>query len=307
MARYIDPFTDTGFKIIFGKENQSELILKGFLNELFRGQPYFEEITELSYINNERARDHKEGKTIIHDIICTTNRGHRFIVEMQKELKDDFKYRSVYYLCRGVTDQVKIASKSKGKGFSFLPVVGVFICDFLITDMEKRLANHYMLNNVDDGKPLSSSLRCTYIQLPVFNKRWEECESKFDQWVYILKNMYKLEEFPEITRKDEVFSRLEEVASYAALTEEEKIAYEADLRWASEYEEEMRSAKRVAMEEGYKEGQQKGLEEGRAEGLAEGKLEEKRNVARTALYMKMDMETIKKLSGLTEEEILKLK
>lgn len=100
--KYIDPFTDTGFKVIFGKENQSEIILKGFLNELFANQPYFEPIEDLTYINTERVRERRGGKTIIHDVMCTTSTGHRFIVEMQKALKDDFIYRSMYYLCRGV-------------------------------------------------------------------------------------------------------------------------------------------------------------------------------------------------------------
>lgn len=39
MSRFVDPFTDTGFKIIFGKENKSNEILKAFLNDLFEGQP----------------------------------------------------------------------------------------------------------------------------------------------------------------------------------------------------------------------------------------------------------------------------
>ena len=51
--------------------------------------------------------------------------------------------------------------------------------------------------------------------------------------------MYSLKEFPEVSRRDEIFSRLERVASYANLTEEERIDYEGDLRWMSEYEEEI--------------------------------------------------------------------
>ena len=318
MSRYINPFTDTGFKIIFGTENQSEVILKGFLNELFRDQPNFEEIREVRFINNERTRDNQKGKTIIHDVICTTEHGHRFIVEMQKENKDDFLYRSLYYLCRAVTDQIRIASSDKGiKGFRFLPVVGVFICDFNIRELDKEVVNHYMFNNTKSGRPLSSSLRSCYIQLPQFNKRWEECDTKFEQWLFILKNMYTLNEFPPLTRKDEVFARLEEVASYSALSEEDRIAYEADLRWVSEYEEEMRTAKRIAAEEGMA----KGLEEGKAIGLAEGRAEgkiqgraegraegERLQALKTAEFLlkeNMPLELIAKATSLSIEEIKK--
>lgn len=55
MARYIDALTDTGFKLIFGKENQSEEILIGFLNDLFEGQKGYEPITRITYANNERV------------------------------------------------------------------------------------------------------------------------------------------------------------------------------------------------------------------------------------------------------------
>lgn len=306
--KYIDPFTDTGFKIIFGKENQSEEILKEFLNVLFASQPNFNSIEKLTYINSERVRERTGGKTIIHDVICTTSTGHRFIVEMQKALKDDFIFRSMYYLCRGVTDQVKIYSKAEKKPYEFLPVVGVYICDFKIKGVDERICNFYMFSNTETGSILTSSLRCAYIQLPYFNKAWNECETKFDQWVFLLKNMYKLSEFPEQTRKDMVFARLEEVASYSALTEEEKVEYEADLRWANEYEEEIRSAKRAAAEEGREEGRAQGraegIAEGRAEGKAEGRTEEKWEMARNLHKLGINLDTISEASGLSKAELL---
>ena len=84
MAKYIDPFTDTGFKIVFGLNNVSNEILKYFLNALFEGQPDFEEIVSVRYLNNENVREWIEGKTIVYDVYCETSHGHRFIVEMQK-------------------------------------------------------------------------------------------------------------------------------------------------------------------------------------------------------------------------------
>ena len=35
MAKYIDPFTDTGFKIVFGLNNVSNEILKYFLKAVY--------------------------------------------------------------------------------------------------------------------------------------------------------------------------------------------------------------------------------------------------------------------------------
>lgn len=69
---------------------------------------------------------------------------------------------------------------------------------------------------------------------------------KFEQWIYFMKNMHRLEKFPETSLRDEVFARLERVANYANLTPTEQAVYEADLRWVSEYDEEMATGKKEA-------------------------------------------------------------
>lgn len=56
MGKYIDPFTDVGFKIVFGKENSSNEILREFLNDLFEGEEDFGRIRTLRYLNNDRCR-----------------------------------------------------------------------------------------------------------------------------------------------------------------------------------------------------------------------------------------------------------
>lgn len=50
MSRFVDPFTDIGFKIVFGKENKSNDILMAFLNDLFSGEEDFDK---------KRGRMHK--------------------------------------------------------------------------------------------------------------------------------------------------------------------------------------------------------------------------------------------------------
>ena len=48
MGKFINPFVDTSFKLIFGRESHSEEFLIDFLNEIFRGDPDFEEIVSVS-------------------------------------------------------------------------------------------------------------------------------------------------------------------------------------------------------------------------------------------------------------------
>ena len=103
--------------------------------------------------------------------------------------------------------------------------------------------------------------------------------------------MYKLEEFPATSLKDEIFARLERVANYANLSPEEQAVYEADLRWISEYDEEMASGKREARAQGL------------AEGRAEGREEEKWLMAENLVKLGVDLETISKASGIPTSEI----
>lgn len=275
-TKYINLLTDTGFKIAFGTQHQSEEILKGFLNALYSDTPGFEPIEKLWYESTEKSRKNMGGKTIIHDVTCQTCSGRKFILEMQRGRKDDFIFRSTYYTFRGITDQIDFTGKGTTK-FKYLPVTAVYICDFNIKQVRPKLVSHFILKDEDTNEVLTYNVRSTYLQLPQFNKRWEDCTTYFDQWIFILKNMHKLKEFPTLTRKDEVFSRLEKVASYAALSEEDRIAYEADLKWASDFEEVVATAKREAAEEGraegIAEGRAEGIAEGRAEGIAEGRAE----------------------------------
>lgn len=105
MATFINPFTDTGFKIIFGKENESNEILRSFLNVLFSDQPGFEPIESVEYRPTERTREWSGGKSIVYDIYCRTSSGRMIIVEMQKNAQEFFLSRAVYYVSRAIADQ----------------------------------------------------------------------------------------------------------------------------------------------------------------------------------------------------------
>ena len=68
---------------------------------------------------------------------------------------------------------------------------------------------------------------------------------------------------------------------------------------------------KVGKEEGRKEGKEEGLKEGKEEGIKEGREEgAKRNscdIAKRMLEKGIDVETISELTGLTEEEVSRLK
>lgn len=73
MSKFINPFTDYGFKLIFGREVSKDLLIE-FLNDLLEGERV---ITDLQFLNNEQLPLYPEGRGIIYDVYCTTDTGEK--------------------------------------------------------------------------------------------------------------------------------------------------------------------------------------------------------------------------------------
>lgn len=104
--KYINPFTDYGFKKIFGEEPNKDLLLD-FLNELLWNEQG--EIKSLSYIKNEQLGTTGLDRRAIFDLYCENERGEKFIVELQKARQDFFKDRTVYYSTFPIREQAQQA------------------------------------------------------------------------------------------------------------------------------------------------------------------------------------------------------
>ena len=170
-----------------------------------------------------------------------------------------------------------------------------------------------ILADRETGKMVNSKMRHIYLSLPYFTKREEECETDFDRWMYLLKNMDSFEKIPEYAPKS-VFGKILEVADVASLNEEERWEYDQALKHYRDYNNTLHTSYRQGKEEGYAEGEAKGLvkgrTEGRSEGLAEGEVIGLTKGIRQMLCnmqaMGMDMATMAQITKLSEEEVAKL-
>ena len=70
-AKYINPFTDFGFKKIFGEEASKPLLLD-FLNALL---PQHNKIADLSFKNTEQLGQKEMDRKAIYDIYCQNENG----------------------------------------------------------------------------------------------------------------------------------------------------------------------------------------------------------------------------------------
>lgn len=286
MTKYIDPTYDLGFKLLFGREKISEPILVDLLNAILCDTEGFEEIKHVSYLNNERTADWKDGRSIRYDILCETSSNHRFIVEMQKAGQPKFIDRATFYVARGIAEQGYRGKKEDVEwDYTLKPVIGIFFCNFHVYGLnEKHIIKASTLDE-ETLKPIGSKTRYIFVQLPFFDKEEHECEKMDDKWIYNIKNMGIRQEVA-FKNNSEIFKRLAEVANMSSLTPEERYHYEADVKNARDTLNQIRGA--------FKDGEQKG----RAEG--------KKEIARKMLESEMDINLIKSFTGLSESEILDL-
>lgn len=287
MAKFINPFTDIGFKRIFGQEISKPLILD-FLNNLLMGE---EHIVDLSFLDKEQPALFEDDRSLIYDIYCVTDNGKKIIVEMQNKSQPYFTNRSIYYVSEAIARQ---GERGSLWNYSIDAVYLVAFLNFCPLDFERKFRTDVMLADKVTHRQFSDKVRMTFMQLPLFNKEAEECDNQFERWIYLLNNMETLTRLPWAA-KSAVFQRLEEIADVASLTRQERMKYDEGLK---KYRDTL-SVLEGARVDGFAEGRA----EGRAEGQEEGKNKEKLDTVARLAQAGVDLNTISIATGLSLEEI----
>ena len=147
MGRFINPFTDFGFKYLFGREVSKDILIE-FLNDLLQGERV---ITELRFLNNEQEPEQKELRKVIYDIYCETDTGEYIIVEMQNRRQEHFKERGLFYQSQAIVRQ-----GIKGTwDFKLDAVYGVFFANFFLDGKENgKLRRDVALADLETGEIL---------------------------------------------------------------------------------------------------------------------------------------------------------
>jgi predicted transposase/invertase (TIGR01784 family) len=149
------------------------------------------------------------------------------------------------------------------------------------------------LCNRETGEIFYEKLGYTYIELLNFVKAEEQLETDLDKWLYVLKNMSRMDKIPAYLRKP-IFEKLFSIAEYTNLTKEEKNMYDSSMK----HKWDNKNVLDYAIEEA--------KSKGKLEGKIEGKLEEARKIARELKKEGLTVEFIAKTTKLSNEEIEKL-
>ena len=288
--RYISLLTDFGFKRIFGTKPNKDLLIN-FLNSLFDG---FQVIKDVKYLNSEHVGDVFAERKAIFDVYCENERGEKFIVEMQNAYQKYFKDRSLFYSTFPIREQ---APKGADWNFKLDHVYTVALLNF---DLEEDAFDQEDINH-DVGlldkktyKVFNDKLSFKYVEIAKFDKTEDELVTLYDKWLYVLKNLSRLDKRPAAL-KEKIFSRLFEEAEIAKFTKAELHEYEDSLKAYRD----IKNSLDTALEQGFEKGRAEGREIGRAEGRAEGVM----SIVKKMLQSGMPIDTIVDMTGLTKEEM----
>ena len=291
--RYISLLTDFGFKRIFGTTPNKDLLIN-FLNSLFEG---FQVIKDVKYLNSEHVGDVYAERKAIFDVYCENERGEKFIVEMQNAYQRYFKDRSLFYSTFPIREQ---APKGADWNFKLDHVYTVALLNFDLKEeaFDQDDINHDVgLLDKKTHKVFNDKLSFKYVEIAKFDKTEDELVTLYDKWLYVLKNLSRLDKRPAAL-KEKIFSKLFGEAEIAKFTPTELKEYEDSLKAYRD----VKNSIDTALEKGREEGRVEGREEGRAEGREQRNIE----IAKKMLAAGMDIDTIINMTDLSKSEIEKL-
>ena len=294
MAKFINPFTDVGFKRIFGQEINKDLLID-FLNALLQGE---RQVQDIHFLDKELLPEFEKDRGLIYDIYCTDARGEQFIVEMQNKEHVNFRERTLYYLSQAVARQGERGADWK---FELKAVYGVFFLNFRLTNLPRKLRTDIVLSDRDTHELFTDKMRFIFLELPSFTKEESECETDFERWIYVLKNMETLQRLP-FKARNAVFQKLEQIVDIAAMSKEDRMKYDESIKV---YRDQL-AVMEFERQKGMAEGMAKGMEKGLAEGIAKGAHDKQLEIARNLRQMGLSAESIVRVTGLDADVVATL-
>ena len=298
MSNFVNLKTDWAFKKLMGQERQ----MLSFLNSLLSEE--YGEIKSITFENVEFTPVHPQGRGVIFDLLCTTEKNDKIIVEMQNYSQLFFKTRANYYLYTLMSKVLNRGVKWNKMKEDIPHLIGVFFLNKRFEEEKKSIVETEEFDRIDKI-PFWDRMRKYFIILENFDFTKIEQPSSKDCWIEIIKNlgerMYKIS--PSVYENaDPALLELIERAQFCNLTDDELARYEAGLKAIEDeidFEEMLEEAKvKIAAE-----AHSKGLAEGHAEGHAEGIKENQIETAKKMLNMGMSIDLIAEISGLSKEEI----
>ena len=269
----------------FFTDKGGEKVLLDFINAVMisANMKTFKSVEILNPFNLKKNYSDKE--TIV-DVKCITKNGTVVIIEVQLSGNSRFPERILYYWSTNYSKLLK-----KGEGYEDLtPVISINLLNFNLNKKDSNVHSCYMIYDTKNKRLLTDHLQIHIIELKKFKFKDKSLTKDLNYWLgfFTTKNM---EEY------------MSEIVKEKPIMEEAHKRYNNFIRsrlMMSEYEKKeiYQYDKQIMLKDERREGIKEGIEKGR--------LAEQISMATAMKKENIDIETIKRITGLTIKEIEKL-
>ncbi|WP_283700886.1 Rpn family recombination-promoting nuclease/putative transposase [Clostridium perfringens] len=284
------PSMDFVFKRLFGAEESKDSLIS-LLNAIIESDS---PIKDVELKNTDLEKEHLGDKFCRLDIKAKTDKGELINIEIQVRDEYNMVQRTLYYWSKIYSDQLGSAENYK----DLARTVCINILNFKLLDND-RYHNAYRLKEITTNEELTDIEEIHFIELPKSKGINSEEVDNIDslvKWIEFIKEP-ESEAVRILELTDESIRKAKNQLYKLSL--DKKTIEQYRIREKAMYDE------ISALENSREKGLQEGVKIGKEEGRKEGELNAKKKLAKSLLDV-LDIETIAKKTGLTEEEIRKL-
>ncbi len=278
-AKYVNPFTDFGFKKIFGEEASKPMLID-FLTSLLPES----NIVDLTFKDKDQNGNTEDDRKAVYDIYCENSFGERIIVELQKVKQNYFKDRTVYYATFPIQNQAEKGNWNYQLKFVYCVGILDFKFDDKVKSGEGEVIHTVQLKD-QNNQIFYEKLKFVYLEMPHFVKEEHELETRLDKWLYFIKHLEDFQNIPEMFN-DAIFIQAFEKAEIAKYNADEMDDYQQSLKVFRDNKNTFDYAKETAFDE--------------------GKMDERMKIAKALKQNGVPTDIIIKTTGLSESEINEL-
>ncbi|MGC5816171.1 Rpn family recombination-promoting nuclease/putative transposase [Clostridium perfringens] len=284
----LNPQIDFVFKKIFGTEKNKPILIN-FLNAVIKPTT---PIKDVEIKNNDIDKDFIEDKFSRLDVKATTSNKEHINIEIQVKNEYNMIQRTLYYWSKMYSEQIQ--NRDNYSKLERTVCINILNFKYLKND---KYHNSYRLKEITSNEELTDLQEIHFIELPKFN----EIGNK--EYVENVEKMDALEKWLEFLVEPEsnTVRQLELSNEEIKLAKSELYRLSMDSKEREQYNmREKAIYDRISALENAE-------AKGKREGKLEGKLESKLEVVRESLSQGLEISLISKITGLSEEEILKIK
>ena len=276
---------DIIFTAFFARKGNEEFLID-FLQSILKIE--IKKIKIREEVNLEKLSVGEKGGRL--DIQAELNEGTIVNIEMQMKNLHNIENRTTLYGAK-----VLAREEARGKNYNDIKnVIMINILNYELTEFEEYVSETVVVLDKHREYEIIKGLKWYFIELPKFRKAHPNMDETLNQWLAFIddndRGKIKMAE-----KKNKTLEKARKEMTY--LTGDEEIRRLAELRekWEMDWNSSMDYSKREGIREGIKEGKKEGIKEGAKEKNLEN--------AKKMREEKIPIETIMKITKLTQEEI----